>query len=57
MKKHLLTTICLFVFITITAQDKQLLILHTNDTHSCINPLNENLADKKLAGRGGFLRR
>ena len=57
MKKHLLTTICLFVFITITAQDKQLLILHTNDTHSYINPLNENLADKKLAGRGGFLRR
>ena len=57
MKKHLLTTICLFVFITITAQDKQLLILHTNDTHSCINPLNENLADKNLAGRGGFLRR
>ena len=39
------------------AQDKQLVILHTNDTHSTINPLNPNLANKDLAGRGGFLRR
>ena len=39
------------------AQDKQLVILHTNDTHSCIMPLNENLADKNVAGRGGFIRR
>ena len=38
-------------------QTKQLLILHTNDTHSCIMPLNPNLADTMLAGRGGFLRR
>lgn len=37
--------------------DKQLVILHTNDTHSCIFPLNPNLADTLKAGRGGFLRR
>ena len=36
---------------------KQLTILHTNDTHSCIMPLNKNLADTMLADRGGFLRR
>lgn len=36
---------------------KSLTILHTNDTHSCIMPLNQNLADTMLAGRGGFLRR
>ena len=36
---------------------KQLVILHTNDTHSTIMPLNENLDNKDLAGRGGFLRR
>ena len=36
---------------------KQLVILHTNDTHSTILPLNENLDNKDLAGRGGFLRR
>ncbi len=32
-------------------------ILHSNDTHSCILPLNPNLADTAIAGRGGFLRR
>jgi 5'-nucleotidase len=36
---------------------KQLVVLHTNDTHSCIMPLSENLDNKDLAGRGGFLRR
>ena len=38
-------------------KEKQLVILHTNDTHSCIMPLNVNLDDKDIAGRGGFLRR
>ena len=36
---------------------KELHILHTNDTHSCIYPLNPNLMDTVVAGRGGFLRR
>ena len=39
------------------AKKKHLLILHTNDTHSCVMPLNANLADTALAGRGGYLRR
>ena len=38
-------------------QTKQLVIYHTNDTHSCIMPLNNNLTDTLLAGRAGFLRR
>ena len=38
-------------------KQKTITILHTNDTHSCIMPLNKNLADTMLAGRGGFLRR
>lgn len=38
-------------------KQKQLVILHTNDTHSCVMPLNENLENKDIAGRGGFLRR
>lgn len=37
--------------------EKQLLVLHTNDTHSCVMPLNPNLADTALADRGGYLRR
>lgn len=36
---------------------KQLYILHSNDTHSCILPMSKNLADTLVAGRGGFLRR
>ena len=36
---------------------KQLLIVHTNDTHSCVEPLNPNLADTTLADKGGYMRR
>lgn len=57
MKKVLFSVLfCLFA-VTVVAQKKQLVILHTNDTHSCIMPLNPNLADTALAGRGGYLRR
>lgn len=41
----------------VLAQRKRLVVLHTNDTHSTIMPLNPNLQDKELAGRGGFIRR
>ncbi len=36
---------------------KQLVILHTNDTHSTILPISAQLPDTVRAGRGGFLRR
>lgn len=36
---------------------KQVVILHTNDTHSCVLPLSGNLADTVVAGRGGYIRR
>lgn len=36
---------------------KNLLVVHTNDTHSCIEPLNPNLADTTLANKGGYARR
>ena len=52
-----LLALSLFAFMPLLAQDKQLLILHTNDTHSCILPLKETLADTTIAGRGGYLRR
>jgi len=42
---------------TVDAKKKQLVILHTNDTHSCIVPLSQHLADTMQAGRGGYLRR
>lgn len=57
--KRILTILTIAVAVTLTAAAKgrQLLILHTNDTHSCVLPLNPILADTMLAGRGGFLRR
>jgi len=55
---HLIIYIVLLSGLTVSAKGKkQLVILHTNDTHSTIMPLNVNLDDKDLAGRGGFLRR
>lgn len=58
MKKLFLS--CLVAVMTsvcIQAQDKQLVVLHTNDTHSTVLPLNPNLADENVAGYGGFIRR
>lgn len=55
------TTVVLYMLLLFTAvgayAQKHLEVLHTNDTHSCIMPLNPNLADTAVAGRGGFLRR
>ena len=55
---HLIIVIALLSVVSVSAKTKkQLVVLHTNDTHSCVMPLNENLDNKDLAGRGGFLRR
>ena len=55
---HLIIYIVLLSGLTAVAKGKkELVILHTNDTHSTILPLNVNLDNKDLAGRGGFLRR
>lgn len=55
---HLIILMALLSVLPVEAKKhKQLVILHTNDTHSTIMPLNVNLDNKDLAGRGGFLRR
>lgn len=54
--RYYLIVVCCLFSMNIMAQ-KHLTILHTNDTHSTIMPLNPNLADTMLAGRGGFIRR
>ena len=56
----MLSPFYLFTFLPLTASaknHKQLVILHTNDTHSQIYPINVQLPDTMRAGRGGFLRR
>jgi len=55
---HLIIYLVLFTSLSVVAgKQKQLVILHTNDTHSTVMPLNPNIDNKDLAGRGGFLRR
>jgi len=51
---------CLLTFSPFNAEakkPKKLIILHTNDTHSTIHPVNAQLPDTMKAGRGGFIRR
>ena len=35
----------------------ELLVVHTNDTHSCIMPIDPNSANKQIADKGGYIRR
>lgn len=58
MKRFFLTImLAVTLLVGVQAKGKRLVILHTNDTHSCIFPLNPHLADTMLAGRGGLIRR
>lgn len=56
IRKYLLCIAFLGISLVAFTQ-KELTILHTNDTHSTVMPLNPNLDDTLRAGRGGFLRR
>lgn len=58
MKRIIITLLTATILLAgAQARGKHIVILHTNDTHSCIFPLNPNLSDTLLAGRGGFIRR
>ena len=58
MRKVILKITLLLATMSASAKGpKKITVLHTSDTHSCILPLNKNLADTMLADRGGFLRR
>lgn len=55
-----LTALAFVLTLTLAAiaqERKQLVVLHTNDTHSTVVPLSNLLEDTLKAGRGGFLRR
>lgn len=57
MKRQLTLLYILLFCATLSYAQKTLTILHTNDTHSTILPLNAALSDTLVAGRGGYLRR
>ncbi len=54
---HILFFFLLLLPLTVSAQkQKQLVVLHTNDIHSTIVPINSQLPDTMKAGRAGALR-
>ena len=55
--KRILLMMALAICCASVLQAQDLVILHTNDTHSTVMPLSKNLADTMLADRGGYLRR
>ncbi len=57
MRSVMMLLLVMMPFAASAKKQKQLVILHTNDTHSTIFPLHPNIDNKDLAGRGGFLRR
>lgn len=57
-RRYFIIIVALLVSLTAGAKkQKQLVILHTNDTHSTILPVSAQLPDTMKAGRAGFLRR
>lgn len=52
----LLVALCILTLSGYAQKRKEITILHTNDVHSRIEPLEEKAADKRAAGKGGFIR-
>ena len=57
MKNVLIIIVLMLATVAGAKEPKKITVLHTSDTHSCILPLKSNLEDKRIAGRGGFVRR
>ena len=57
MKHILLLLLCLCFGMAKAQTDKQLLIYHTNDMHSRVEPFPKDYQDTLLADRGGMVRR
>lgn len=55
--KRTLLIIFLLLPITLLAQPKKFLVVHTSDTHSCIEPLSPNFTVASFANKGGYVRR
>lgn len=58
MKKFLLLIyVCLLAGIVPAQSDKELIVFHTNDMHSRVEPFPEDFQDTLLAGKAGLVRR
>lgn len=60
MRRVILLFIFLFslsTFHLIFAQERKVFLVHTSDTHSCVEPVSPNFSDTAQANKGGYLRR
>ena len=57
MKHRIILSLLLVLSLAARAQEHKLLIVHTSDTHSCIEPISPNFADTLQANKGGYMRR
>ena len=60
MKRLILLIIFHFSFFILhlaIAQEHKLFIVHTSDTHSCVEPISPNYSDTAQANKGGYMRR
>lgn len=58
MKKFLSTIVCVLILATSGAfAQTNITLLHTSDTHSCIEPISKNDLNPEQAGKAGYLRR
>ena len=46
-----------FILNLALAQDRAIFLVHTSDTHSCVEPVSPNFSDTAQANKGGYLRR
>lgn len=46
-----------FCFYISLAEERKLFLVHTSDTHSCVEPISPNFSDSAQANKGGFIRR
>lgn len=58
MKRCIFLIVPLFTLLNVfAAGPDKLYVVHTSDTHSCIEPISPNFSDTAQANKGGFLRR
>lgn len=60
MKPRIFPIVFLFSFFSFNhafAEQSRLLILHTSDTHSCVEPISPNFTVASFANKGGYVRR
>lgn len=57
MKRTVFTIALMMMSLTALWGQGSLYIVHTSDTHSCVEPVSQNDKDAAMAGKGGFVRR